>query len=587
MKQFFKFMFASMLGFVLAGVLLIFIVIAMISSAVSSASDGEVVIADHTVLEITLSSTVKERTSRNPLEDLNFNLNQKRDLGLNDILKNIEKAESDDHIKGIFLNLSGVSAGLAQLEEIRTALNHFKSSKKFIYAYSEDYDQASYYLASVADSVYLNPQGSMDWHGLRSELMFMKGALEKLEIEPEVIRHGKFKSAVEPFINDKMSPENRAQISQLIHGIWNYYVAVVSQSRHVDESVFQEAAYNMTVRTPQKAVELKLVDRLAYVDEVQSALKRASGITEKEKVKFIALKKYNKVRGVTKLFSNKKVAVIYAVGDIQSGEGDDNSIGSVKLAATIRKARLDSSIKAIVLRVNSPGGSALASDVIWREMLLAKKAKPVIVSMGDVAASGGYYISCAADTIVCEPNTITGSIGVFGLLFNAQKLLNNKLGLTFDTVKTGRFAGIGSPTHPLTSEERDVVQEEVERIYDTFISHVAEGRNMSKADVDSIGQGRVWSGIDAKRLGLVDVLGGINTAIEIAVKKAHLDEYRIIALPEEEDMIKKLLEDLTDDVSMHVAKENFGAAYDYYGQVHSLLSQQGILARMPFDINVH
>ena len=580
-------MFASMLGFILAGVVLIFIFIAIISAAISSSSDKEVAIDENSVLEIKLENPLKERTSKSPFDDLNFDLSSKRDLGLDDILKNIEKAGKDNDIKGIFLNLSSVNAGMAQLEEIRNALEIFKASKKFIYAYSEDYDQANYYLASVADSVFLNPEGSFNWHGFRTELMFMKGALEKLEIEPEVIRHGKFKSAVEPFIAEKMSPENRLQVSQLVHGLWNYYVGRVSQSRHAEESSFMDAAYNMSVRTPEKAVALKFVDRLAYEDEVQSTLKKATGLEEKDKVKFIALKKYNKVKGTSKPFSNQKIAVIYAVGSIGSGDGDENSIGSDKIAATIRKARLDTTIKAIVLRVNSPGGSALASDVIWREMELAKKSKPVIASMSDVAASGGYYISCGADTIVCEPTTITGSIGVFGLLFNAQKLLNNKLGLTFDTVKTGRFAGIGSPTRPLSPEEREIIQEEVERIYDTFISHVSEGRNISKAEVDSMGQGRVWSGIDAKRLGLIDVLGGLNTAIEIAAKKAGLDAYRTIALPESEDMIRKLIEDFSEDASIEAARKNFGVAYDYYSEVHSMLNQQGVLARMPFDINIY
>jgi len=576
-----------MLGFILGGVVLIFIFIAIISAAISSAGESEVVISENSVLEIKLEQPIKERTSKSPFEDLNFDLTSGRDLGLNDILSNIEKAGADDDIKGIYLNLSSVQAGMAQLEEIRNALEKFKTSKKFIYAYSEDYNQANYYLASVADSVFMNPVGSFDWHGFRTELMFMKGALEKLEIEPEVIRHGKFKSAVEPFIAEKMSPENKLQISQLIHGIWNYYLGRIAKSRNADEASLNDAAFNMSVRSPEKAVLLKLVDRLAYEDEVLGTLKKVTGQEEKEKVKFIAMKKYNKVTGKTKPFSSEKIAVIYAVGSIGGGEGDDNTIGSDKIAATIRKARLDTTIKAIVLRVNSPGGSALASDVIWREMDLAKKVKPVIASMSDVAASGGYYISCAADTIVCEPNTITGSIGVFGLLFNAQKLFNNKLGLTFDTVKTGRFAGIGSPTRPLTQEERDIIQDEIERIYETFLSHVSDGRNISKADVDSMGQGRIWSGIDAKRLGLVDVLGGLNTAIDIAAKKAGLESYRTIELPESEDMFKKILEDISEDASVEAAKKNFGEAYDYYSEVRSLLNQQGVLARMPFDISIY
>jgi protease-4 len=587
MRQFFKFMFASMFGTVLALILFFFISLGIIGAMISSVGKKDVTVSGNSVLELTFDTPVKERSSKNPLSELNLNTFE-TGMGLNDILKDIEKAKDDSRIKGIFLNLSPLREGAATVEEIRNALISFKTSGKFIFAYADSYTQSSYYLASVADRIFLQPEGDFDFRGLHSELMFLKGTLEKLEVEPEIIRHGKFKSAVEPFINDKMSPENRLQISTLINSVWDNYIAKVAASRKLDEGALKDAAANMKIRKPQDAVELGLVDKLAYFDEVLSELKRRTGQKESEKVRFIALKKYNSASSKSsKPYSNKKIAVIYAVGDITGGKGDDNTIGSDRLSDAIRKARLDSSIKAIVLRVNSPGGSALASDVIWREMLLAKKAKPVIVSMGDVAASGGYYISCAADTIVAEPNTITGSIGVFGLLFNFEKMFHNKLGITFDTVKTGRFADLGNTTRPLTQEEKDIIQGEVERIYDTFLTHVSDGRKISKAQVDSMGQGRVWSGTDAKRLGLVDVIGGINTAIEIAAKKAKLENYRTIALPEQEEFLTKILDELSTEATTGKLEKDFGYVYQYYKHLNSLTRQQGILARMPFDVDIH
>ncbi|MCX6290853.1 MAG: signal peptide peptidase SppA [Bacteroidetes bacterium] len=588
MKQFFKFMFASMLGVFLSLIILFFISLFILFGILSMAKDGAPSVDNNSILEITLDHPVKERTSKNPFEGMNFNsFKSEQDLGLNDILKNIDKAKNDSRIKGIFLNLSTFQGGISTAEEIRNALIDFKNTHKFIYAYSEYYSQGTYYLASVADRIFLNPQGELIFHGLNTELTFFKGALEKLEVEPEIIRHGKFKSAVEPFINDKMSPENRAQVKELQQSIWKKFIGDISTSRNITSEKLMGIANEMEVRNPEDALRLKMVDQLAYFDEVQSELRKISGLTEKNKLRLISMKKYDKVPGSSKAFSAKKIAIIYAVGDIMGGEGNDDVIGSGGLSETIRKARLDSSIKAIVLRVNSPGGSALASDVIWREVLLAKKAKPVVVSMGDLAASGGYYISCAADSIVAEPGTITGSIGVFGLLFNAQKMFNNKLGITFDTVKTGKFSGIGSMTRPMTAQEKEIIQLEVERIYDTFITHVAEGRKMNKADVDSIGQGRVWSGTDAKQLGLVDALGGINTALDIAARMAKLGQYRVISLPEQKDFLQKLLEDYSTDVSESVAKKQLGESYKYYNRIQSMLKMQGIQARLPFEIEMY
>ncbi len=588
MKQFFKFMFASMLGMLLTCVILFFILIFIISGIVAMSKNDVTVISSNSILELNLDHPIKERSSKNPFDGLKLPaFSSEQEIGLNDILKNIEKAKKDNRIKGIYLDLSTMQSGISTIEEIRNALVDFKSSKKFIYAYSEYYSQATYYLASVADKIYLNPQGDLDFHGLRTELTFFKGALEKLEVEPEIIRHGKFKSAVEPFMYDKMSPENRVQISTLLNSVWKQYVDDIAESRKIESGELMKIANDLEARNPEDALRLKMVDKLAYYDEVQSDLKKLIGFGEKEKLNLVALKKYDKATGNSKPFAAKKIAIIYAVGEIRSGKGTDDVIGSDRLSEAIRKARSDSSIKAIVLRVNSPGGSALASDIIWREMLLAKKTKPVVVSMGDVAASGGYYISCAADTIVAEPNTITGSIGVFGLLFNAQKLFNNKLGITFDTVKTGKYADLGSITRPLNPAEKEIIQEQVERIYDTFISHVSEGRKMTKEEVDNIGQGRVWSGTDAKRLGLVDVLGGVNTAVEIAARMAHLDTYRTIALPEQKEFFEQLMEDLSTETSSSAIKKELGDSYKYYGRIQSLLNMQGIQARLPYEIEMY
>ena len=581
-------MFASMVGVFLSFFLVFIIFLFVISSFVSMADEGVTYVDNHTVLELTFDYPVKERTSKNPFERLRLSpFRADLNLGLDDILKNIAKAKNDSRIKGIFLKVYSLQMGIATAEEIRGALLDFKESNKFIIAYGEYYSQGSYYLASVADKMYLHPMGDLDFKGLHTELAFFKGALEKLEVEPQIIRHGKFKSAVEPFINEKMSPENRTQITMLQQSVWKQFIDDISQSRKINSEELMTIAYGMQVRNPDDALRLKMVDKLAYYDELEMDLRKASGLEENKKIKLMPLKKYSKAYLSSSSYSMKKIAVIYAVGDIRGGDGGEESIGSDHFSEAIRKARTDSSIKAIVLRVNSPGGSALASDVIWREMVLARKAKPVVVSMGDVAASGGYYIACAADTIVAQPNTITGSIGVFGLLFNAQKLFNHKLGITFDTVRTGRYSDLGSMTRPLNADEKEIIQQHVERIYDGFVSHVAEGRNMTKEEVDNIGQGRVWSGTDAKRLGLVDVLGGINTAIDIAAKMAKLDTYRIVNLPEQKDFLQRMVDDFATDASAFFTKIQLGESAKYYNQVQSLLRLEGIQARLPYEIEMY
>ena len=588
MKQFFKFMFASMVGFVLSMIVMFFILLGIISGMMLSLKDeGSVTISDNSILEVSFENPIEERSSNNPFENLNFNgINPNRTPGLNDILKSVSKAKSDSRIKGILLNLTSIQSGMATTEEIRNAFLDYKKSGKFIYAYSESYTQGAYYLASVADKIYLYPEGDVDFRGLHADLMFFKGTLEKLEIQPEIIRHGKFKSAVEPFMYDKMSDENREQVSTFLNSIWNNILNGISASRNIPVEELQKIADNAEGRNAENALSLHLVDKLSYYDQVLSDLKKKTDQGEKEKIKFVSLKKYVRAYVKGDDYSAKKIAVVYASGDIVSGEGNEDQIGSDKIAEALRKARLDSSVKAIVFRINSPGGSALASDVIWRETVLAQKTKPLIVSMGDYAASGGYYIACAADTIVARPNTITGSIGVFGLLFNTQNMFKNKLGITFDSVKTGRYADIGSMNRPMKENEREIIQGEVEKVYDTFISHVAIGREMTKENVDNIGQGRVWSGVDAKRLGLVDVLGGINDAISIAAKKANLTTYRTIALPEQKEFFEKLVEDLNAEAKVYFAKQQLGESYLYLQTFNDLAKQKGIIAKIPFLMKI-
>jgi protease IV len=588
MKDFFKFMFASMLGMLLMFIFLFFIFLGIIAGLISSAGGEKAVkISENSILEIKLDEPLTERTPNNPLKNLKFpSFETNKQLGVYDIIKNIEKAAKDNNIKGIYLNLSNVAGGLANIEEIRNALLRFKESKKFIIAYSEDYAQPAYYLCSVADKIYLNPQGIVDFKGFFTELAFFKGMLDKLEIEPQVIRHGKFKSAIEPFIADKMSNENREQIKTFVDALWDHSVAKIAESRKKPVDEINLIADSLKIQRAEDAVTYGLADQLAYEDEVIKILKEKSGIASEEKLKFVSLGRYSHVPEASKEYVKEKIAIVFAAGNIGSGEGDDEKIGSETSADAIRKAREDKSIKAIVLRVNSPGGSALASEVIWREVELAHHVKPVVVSMGNLAASGGYYISCAADTIVAQPNTITGSIGVFGLLFNIKNLLNNKIGITTDIYKTGTYSDLGMPTHPLTDGERKIIQNSVEDIYATFLKHVAEGRGMSTADVDSIGQGRVWSGIDAKRLGLVDVLGDFNDAIKIAAKMAKLDKYRITELPYQKDPLEELLKDMKEDARASYVKENFGEAADYYKSLKDILDMRGIQARMMFDVEI-
>jgi len=586
MKEFFKFMFASMLGFFLTFVV-IFLFFLIILTSIASFSKKEVSPPrENSVLHVTLNHPIYDRTSNNPFEDIDFTTFKPGNLvGLEDILKMLKKAKTDEKIKGVFLELTNIEAGYATVEEIRNAIIDFKQSKKFVVSYAEIYTQKSYYLASVSDSIYMNPEGLLDFKGLNAQLLFFKGTMKKLEVEPQILRHGKFKSAVEPLILDKMSPENREQTQTYVNSMWETIVKNISESRKISVSELNLIADSLKSQFPEDAVRCKLIDKLMYKDEVLSVLKNKLGLKEDKKISLVSLGKYKDVPDKIKTrHSKNKIAVIFATGDIMGGEGDERTIGSEKMSETIREARKDSTIKAIVLRINSPGGSAYASEAIWREVFLASKVKPVVASFGDVAASGGYYIACAATKIIANPNTLTGSIGVFGILPNMKGFFNNKLGITFDNVKTNHFADIGDVSRPLNELEKLKIQNTMERIYKVFIQHVAEGRNMTTIQVDSIGQGRVWCGVDAKRIGLVDELGGLEKAIKIAAELAKLENYKLVSLPKQKDPFMQIIEQFSGNTSIHLISKELGPAYKYYEYIKNFSKLSGIQTRLLYEI---
>lgn len=590
MRQFFKWVLATMVGTILAMFAMLFIVIMIVAGIASSFNDDQPEeIKEGSVLVINLEDGITDRASENPLENFDFNsFSAQSKTGLNHLLEDLKKAAKDSKVKGIYLELSSLPAGMASVEEIRNAILEFNKSGKFSIAYGETFTQKSYYLASACKKVYLHPTGDLEWKGLGVEMTFFKGLLSKLEVEPEIIRHGKFKSAVEPFILDKMSPENREQTRTYVTAIWRQMINGVSTQRKIDANALNEIAEGYLIRNAKIALEKKFVDKLVYKDEVLEEIRTLSGAKTSDKIAWVKMAKYHKTPSLEKKsLSDPKIAVIYASGEIESGEGNGEKIGSETLANAIRKAREDEKIKAVVLRVNSPGGSALASEVIWREMNLTRKIKPVIVSMGDVAASGGYYISAPANKIYAEPNTITGSIGVFGLLLNAEKMLNNKLGITIDTLTTNKLANFGSMTRPLSAEEKDILQESVEDIYGVFLQRVSDGRKLSTAMVDSIGQGRVWSGTDAKRIGLIDEFGGLNDAIAAAAKMAKTSKYRVVELPEQKDPFEELIKDLSGDAETKYLTWKLGEHYQMLKSVERIKNYNGIYTLMPSIPDFH
>ena len=583
MFSFFKNIISTTIALVITIVILISIIVLFGSNTFNNKKT--ITTKPNSILVINFSETkIVERKSENPFENLNPSGNVQKSMELKKILDNIEKAKNDENIKAIYINSSITSGGISQIEEIRNKLLEFKKTEKKIISYAEVYSQSAYYLASVANKIFLNPQGGIELKGFSASIMFYKDLFDKLDIDIQIIRHGKFKSAVEPFMLNKMSIENREQIKLLLNSFSNNLMDSIANQRNLSLQTVQNHADNLSLNSAKDCHKLKYVDELLYQDQVEKILLE---ISDNTKLNTISLNNYSKVSSnKKKKISKNKIAIIYATGAINSGKGDENSIGSVTTVKAIRKAKKDKNVKGIVFRINSGGGSALASDVILREVLLAKKEKPFIVSLGDYAASGGYYIACAADSIIANPTTLTGSIGVFGMIPNLKNFYKNNLGINIDTVNTNKYSDIGV-NRKLSEFEKNKIQMQIEDIYDTFITRVSEGRSIEKSEVDKIGQGRVWSGYDAKKIGLVDVYGGLETAINITASIAEIKDYRIISLPKKQDPIEKLFNDIDQksQIKKYIIKK-LGVNSSLIPPIEILIEEEKIQARIPYSIKL-
>lgn len=591
MKDFFKFTLATLTGIILSGIVLFIIGIATLVGIISS-SDTETVVKKNSVMMLDLKGTLVERTQES-LEGLlgKFTGEAGNTYGLDDILASIKKAKENDNIKGIYIQASWLDAPYASLQAIRTALEDFKESGKFVVAYSDNYTQGLYYLSSVADKVMLNPKGMIEWRGLASAPIFYKDLLQKLGIEMQVFKVGTYKSAVEPFTSTEMSPANKEQVTAFIGSTWNQILDGVSASRKIEKDSLNAYADRMLMFYPSdESVKCGLADTLIYQNNVRSYLKTLVKINEDDRLPILGLDDMiNIKKSVPKDKSGDILAVYYASGEITDYDGsatsDEGIVGS-KMIRDLRKLKEDDNVKAVVLRVNSPGGSAFASEQIWHAVKELKANKPVIVSMGDYAASGGYYISCAADSIIAEPTTLTGSIGIFGMIPNV-KGLTEKIGLTFDVVKTNKFADFGNLMRPVNGDERALLQMMISQGYDLFVSRCAEGRHMTKEGIEKIAEGRVWTGEMAKGIGLVDELGGIDKALEIAARKAELKGYTIVSYPTKKDILSTLLDVQPNNyVESQVLKSQLGDYYKDFNLLRNIKERAMIQARVPFELNV-
>lgn len=591
MKDFFKFTLATLTGIVLSGIVLFIIGIATLVGIISS-SDTETVVKKNSVMMLDLKGTLVERTQES-LEGLlgKFTGEAGNTYGLDDILASIKKAKENDNIKGIYIQASWLDAPYASLQAIRTALEDFKESGKFVVAYSDNYTQGLYYLSSVADKVMLNPKGMIEWRGLASAPIFYKDLLQKLGIEMQVFKVGTYKSAVEPFTSTEMSPANKEQVTAFIGSTWNQILDGVSASRKIEKDSLNAYADRMLMFYPSdESVKCGLADTLIYQNNVRSYLKTLVKINEDDRLPILGLDDMiNIKKSVPKDKSGDILAVYYASGEITDYDGsatsDEGIVGS-KMIRDLRKLKEDDNVKAVVLRVNSPGGSAFASEQIWHAVKELKANKPVIVSMGDYAASGGYYISCAADSIIAEPTTLTGSIGIFGMIPNV-KGLTEKIGLTFDVVKTNKFSDFGNLMRPVNGDERALQQMMISQGYDLFVSRCAEGRHMTKEGIEKIAEGRVWTGEMAKGIGLVDELGGIDKALEIAARKAELKGYTIVSYPTKKDILSTLLDVQPNNyVESQVLKSQLGDYYKDFNLLRNIKERAMIQARVPFELNV-
>jgi protease IV len=583
MRSFFKIFFASFLALIVFSVIGFLILIFIISIA---ATPSKPEVGSKAVLVVDLTKSYKERKEENTLGT--FTGNSDNDIpGLYDVVRMIDYAKTDNSVKGIYIKCDDNDNGFAASEEIRNAIIDFKKSGKFVFAYGDVISQKAYYVATAADKVYCNPKGTVDWRGMASTLFFLKGTLERLNIQPQIFYAGKFKSATEPLREYQMTEANRLQTSVYLNDLYGRMLTAAAQKAKSDTATLHNLANTAAIQTAYDAVKYRLIDGVKYDDEVKSEMINKLGISQADKINYVSLGKYAKATDFAKT-GGDRIAIIYAEGEIMDGKGEENEIGSDDFRNLIRKVRLDKNIKAIVFRVNSPGGSSLASEEIWREITLAKKAKPVVVSFGDVAASGGYYISCNADSIFAQPNTITGSIGVFGVIPNMKDFFNKKLGITFDEVKTGPFADMLTISRPLNDAEKSFIQNSIDTIYTTFKGRVAEGRRLPLNVVDSIAQGRVWTGQRALQIGLVDRLGSIDDAIACAGRMAKVSKYSLKEYPEKKSFLEKLFKDYKNDVKTQTIKEEIGEEqFSLYKQMKSLRKMIAIpQTRLPFEISI-
>ncbi len=587
MKQFLKYTLATIVGvfitFIFLGAVLFFTFLGIVSSA----GKNKVSVQQNSVLELTIDYDVPERSPNDFMAV--FGNSESAVLGLDEILPMINNAKNDPKIKGIYLKTNLNNTGYATALEIRNALADFKTSGKFLYTAAPYYDEKNYFIASVADSIFIERSGGILMNGLSANLMFYKGALEKLGVEMQVIKVGAYKGAVESFSRTDLSPENKEQISVYINHLYRSILNAIGESRKIDTAKLHNAINNFDIKTPAQAIAFGLIDKMAYNDEIEKSIKNKLKLAAKDELNIVKAGTYAK-SGYTETKEGKdtkdKIAIIYAVGEIMDGEGDDETIGSTTLSKAIIKAREDKNVKAIVLRVNSPGGSSLASDIIMREIALCKGVKPVIVSMGDVAASGGYYISAMADSIIAMPNTITGSIGVFGLFPNMQGLLKDKIGITFESVKTGQYSDFGRVDRPLNETDKMYLQSMVNRIYDDFTNVVEKGRKMDSITVESLAQGRVWAAKDALDKKLIDSYGGINEAIKIAAYKSKIKNYTLVTFPKQEDPFSKIFSNGANTMMENKMKQDLGIFYNYYKTLQTSVNTQGFQMRLPYNFQI-
>lgn len=587
MKDFIKFTFATITGLILTGIIVSILGTITILGILAS-SETRTKVKENSIMVLNLSGTITEQIHKDPL-NLIFG-NDYSNAGLNDILASIDKAKKHENIKGIYLKAGTLIASPATIQEIRNALLEFKKSGKFIISYGDAYTQGNYYLCSVADQMILNPQGSINWIGMASQPMFYKDLLDKIGIEMQVFKVGTYKSAVEPYISNSISEANREQISIFLNSIWNQILDGVSQSRAISKDSLNAYANQLiTLSAPGNYISNGMIDTLLYQSDVKEYLQSILHIDLKESVNTLSLEDMINVEDITlpENKSNHSIAIYYAEGGIDDMTSVDEGISSQKMCRVLQKLGEDDDIKAVVLRVNSPGGSAFGSEQIWHQVMALKEKKPVVVSMGGYAASGGYYISCAANKIIAEPTTLTGSIGIFGMIPNMQNLLTKKLGIHIDAVKTNKFSDMGTVFRPFNPEERMHMQAEINRGYDLFITRCANGRNMSKEAIEKIAEGRVWTGEMAKELGLVDELGGLDKAIEIATQEAQITDYRISSYPEPENFLMNLLYPQKEDYINSQMQETFGEFYPYIQFIRNVQKQDPIQTRIPFELNLN